>query len=334
MYKKVIYVFLLMLFCSPLWAQQLDTIPLGQNINRKIEDTIQTTVEGDSSAHQEDSLANEGPGSPAEAIQDVIESNPLAGIITIPKIFLALVFSLMGYFTIRFINFILESLAERSADRRVAIKSYIPIVKIFGWIFIIIVVIAGIFQPPIGALVAVATSAGIAIGFAAQDILKNVFGGVMILLDRPFAVGDKIEIGSYYGEVTEIGLRSTRIVTPDDSLVSVPNGEVMNTSVSNSNASESFCQVVAEIYLPINVDTARVRQIALESAQVSKYVFMNKPIVVLFFNEVKERRSYLKMRLKAYVADFRHEFAFKSDMTEIVMKALLDEELIDAKDLL
>lgn len=155
----------------------------------------------------------------------------------------------------------------------------------------------------------------------------------MIVFDRPFKVGDKIEVGKYYGEVVEIGLRATRVVTPDDSLVSVPNAEIMNQSVSNSNAGEPYCQVVAEIYLPITIDTDQVRRIALEAAQVSKYVYLNKPVAVLFFNEVKERRSYLKMRLKAYVMDIRHEFNFKSDMTEIVLKELLAQGIISPKDL-
>lgn len=104
----------------------------------------------------------------------------------------------------------------------------------------------------------------------------------MIIFDRPFQVGDKIEIEDYYGEVIKIGLRSTRIVTPDDSMVTIPNGDLMSKPVSNSNSGEPNCQVVAELYLPINIDTEKVRQIALEAAQVSRYVYLNKPIVILF----------------------------------------------------
>ena len=102
----------------------------------------------------------------------------------------------------------------------------------------------------------------------------------------------------------------------------------MSKSVSNSNSGKPDCQVVAELYLPIDIDTEKVRQIALEAAQVSRYVYLNKPIVVLFFNEVRETRSYLKMRLKAYVMDIRYEFVFKSDMTEIVMRELIKKEII------
>ena len=78
--------------------------------------------------------------------------------------------------------------------------------------------------------------------------------------------------------MVEIGLRSTQVVTPDDSLVSVPNGEVMNQSVSNANSGEPNCQVVAEIVLPVTIDTDLVRKIALEAAQVSKYIYLNKPV--------------------------------------------------------
>jgi MscS family membrane protein len=284
-----------------------------------------------------DSINRNLAGDTTESVMDVVKKDmkpPSIGeLISVGKIFWSVVFILVGYFGIRFLSSILESFAERSTNYRITIKGLIPIIKIFGWFFVVFIIIAGIFQPPIATVLAVTASVGIAIGFAAQDIIKNIFGGIMILFDRPFQVGDKVEIGDYYGEVVEIGLRSTRLVTPDDSLVSVPNAEVMNTSVSNSNAGEPNCQVVAEIYLPIDVDTARVRQIGIESAQVSRYIYLNKPIVVLFFNEVKERRSYLKMRLKAYVSDIRNEFAFKSDMTEVVMRELIKQKLIDPKEL-
>lgn len=249
------------------------------------------------------------------------------------KIIYSLIYIIIGYLIIRFIISLLEKYAEKFTNQRITIKGLIPVVKIFGWIFIVTIIIFVIIQPPAATLIAVSASLGIAVGFASQDIIKNIFGGVIILLDRPFTVGDKIELGSHYGEVVEIGLRSTRIVTGDDSLVSIPNGELMNQSVSNSNTGEANCQVVAEIYLPITVDTKRVRQIANESAQVSKYIYLNKPIYVLFFNEVKEGRSYLKMRLKAYVVDIRYEFAFKSDMTEIVIKELLTQKIMDPKEL-
>ncbi len=249
------------------------------------------------------------------------------------KIFWSIIILIITYISINLITKILRSLAEKSTEKRYLFKSIEPFIKILGWIFAITIIITVIFQPPFETIIAVMASVGIAIGFASQDILKNIFGGIMIVFDRPFQVGDKIEVGDHYGEVVEIGLRCTRIVTKDDSLVSVPNSEVVNTAVSNSNSGESNCQVVAEIWLPIDVDTTAARKIAIETAQVSKYVYLNKPIVIIFVNEVKERRSYLKMRIKAYVSDTRNEFPFMSDMTEIVLKELLIQKIIKKEDL-
>jgi small-conductance mechanosensitive channel len=254
-------------------------------------------------------------------------------VISIGKIFWSIVFLIFSYFVIRLLVFIVEGFAERNTNYRFTLKSISPFIKTPPPSLALYIVVEGIIQPPRATLLAFFASFGIAIGFASQDILKNIFGGIMILFDRPFQVGDKIQVGEHYGEVKEIGLRSTRIITKDDSMISVPNAEVVNTAVSNSNSGEANCQVVAEIYLPISVDTNKARQLAMEAARVSRYVFLNKPIQVMFVNEVKERRSFLKMRLKAYVSDIRYEFAFQSDMTEIVMDEMLKQGLIKVEDL-
>ncbi len=257
--------------------------------------------------------------SPPPAIEDII---------SISKVFWSLIFIIVGYFVLQFLTRLLYLLAEKSTKYRITIKGFVPVLRILGWVMVIFIVIVGVIQPPIATVLALSASIGVAVGFASQDILKNIFGGITILFDRPFKVGDKIQASSHYGEVVEIGLRSTRIVTPDDSLVTIPNGELMNQSVSNSNSGETNCQVVAEIYLPENVDMPKVRKLATEAAQVSKYIYLNKPIAVLFAHGMNEEKRYVKMKIKAYVMDVRNEFAFKSDMTEIVMAELIKEGIL------
>jgi MscS family membrane protein len=253
---------------------------------------------------------------------------PITEFISIGKIFWSIVVFLVSYFVIRIVSRIISFFSEKSAKYRITLKGILPVFQIFGWIVAITFIIRQIINPPFETILAVAASLGFAVGFASQDILKNIFGGVVIIFDRTFQVGDKIEVGGHYGEVMSIGLRSTKIVTADDSMVTIPNSEIVNNTVSNSNSGEANCQVVAEIYLPLSVDMTMVRTIATEAAQSSKYIFLNKPIVVLFQNEIKEKRSFLKMRLKAYVMDIRYEFAFKSDMTEKVITALLERKII------
>jgi small-conductance mechanosensitive channel len=155
----------------------------------------------------------------------------------------------------------------------------------------------------------------------------------MILFDRPFQVGDKIQIGKYYGEVISIGLRTVRIITPDDSLVSIPNSEIVNQSVSNANSGESHCQVVAEFYLPAHIDLLKAKKIAFKAAAVSRYIYSNKPISIIHINEIHEGKSLLKMRLKAYVLDIRYEFLFATEMTETVIREFLKHHLMIPEDI-
>lgn len=259
---------------------------------------------------------------------DRLNPPQISDIVSISKIIWSLIFLVFGYFIIRLLISLISSLMVRYPKYDFTIKRIIPIFRISSWVFLIYIIVIGIFNPPAATLFAFFTSVGVAVGFAAQDLLKNIFGGLVVMFDRPFQIGDKIEAGKYYGEVVEIGIRSTKIVTSDDSLVTIPNSEFMIQNVSNSNSGENNCQVVAEIYLPINIDIERVREVATEAAQISKYAFLNKPVVVLFFNEIKDRKTVLKMRLKAYVSDLSKEFQFKSEMTEIVLKSLIEQDIL------
>lgn len=265
---------------------------------------------------------------PSRLREELTQPPDIKRVVSLTKLFWTAVFLLVGYFAIKAISGLFALFAHRKPRYKGSIRRLLPMVKIIGWSFIVYVIITLILQPPMETIFAFFASVGVAIGFASQDFLKNIFGGLMILFDKPFQIGDKIESGKYYGEVLEIGLRSTRVVTPDDSVVTIPNSEMMNQSISNSNYGENNCQVVAELFLPLNIDTQRVRQIATEAAQVSKYVYLNKPIMVEFSNVLVPRGSFLKMRLKAYVMDVRYEFPFQSEMTEIVVRELHTEGLL------
>ncbi len=133
---------------------------------------------------------------------------------------------------------------------RLFFKRTIPPFRIIFWTVVLYEIITLILAPPLETIVAVSAVVGLSVGLASQDILKNIFGGIVILPDHPFQVGDKIQAGGHYGEVKQIGLRTMRIQTPDDNLVSIPNAEIMNQAVSNANACEPNCQVVARVYLP------------------------------------------------------------------------------------
>ncbi|MBN2806319.1 MAG: mechanosensitive ion channel [Prolixibacteraceae bacterium] len=253
------------------------------------------------------------------------DTRSLSAYFSVSKIILTLIILALTYLFVKIITGILKIWAERNTRNRVTIKGLIPLAAVIIWVASLTFILVAVFSPPMASLIAFAASVGVAVGFAAQDLLKNVFGGIVIIFDKPFQIGDKIEIGNDYGEVVSIGLRSTRIVTPDDSLVSVPNLEVMNQAVSNANAGEGNCQVVTELFFHPGINIREMKRLCFEAAQVSKHIYLNKPVNVIVLHEKVGSRIMLKVRIKAYVNDIRNEFIFKSELTELLTARFSDE---------
>jgi len=275
-------------------------------------------------AYVADTVAVDSTGSSLKLITDVTsETRETSNYFSLSKILISIVILVLTYFFLRIITALLSVWGERTTKHRITIKGFIPVIRILAWIGALSFILVAVFRPPMASILAFTATIGVAVGFAAQDLVKNIFGGIIIITDKPFQIGDKIEIGDHYGEVTGIGLRSTRITTPDDSTVSIPNAEVMSHAVSNANSGEENCQVVTEIFLPLSADMKKIRQSAIEAAQVSRYIFLNKPISVLFFQEHIGHKVMLKVKVKAYVNDVRNEFALKSEITETLTNEFL-----------
>ena len=139
-----------------------------------------------------------------------------------------------AYRVIDFVATVLASRAQSTATRLDELlvpllrRSAQVIVVIFGVIFL-----ADNLGANISSLIAGVGLGGIAIALAAQDVVKNLFGSLTVLIDRPFNVGDWVTVGSIQGSVENVGLRSTRIRTVDDSLVTLPNANLISASVDN-----------------------------------------------------------------------------------------------------
>ncbi len=104
----------------------------------------------------------------------------------------------------------------------------------------------------IGTLIAGLGIGGVAIALAAQDTVKNLLGGFMLFFDRSFNIGDRIRFGTIDGNVVTIGLRSLRVRTLDDRLVTIPNSQVVDNAIENVN-SESSTRI--KISLGLTYDT-------------------------------------------------------------------------------
>jgi len=117
--------------------------------------------------------------------------------------------------------------------------------------FIAILYLLNFLDISITPLLAGAGIAGIAIALATQDILSNLLGGVIIILDRPLSIGNKVRVDPYTGTVVRIGLRSTRLQTADGLVVTVPNSRIASNIVVNYSTGDprTFVQI------PVTIDS-------------------------------------------------------------------------------
>ena len=156
--------------------------------------------------------------------------------VTISALQTILIFVWLG-FGLRFFSIVLQALSRMREKYEFIQPSTLPL---FDNSAKIVVGAAGIYLAflawniDVTALIASAGIVGLALSFAAQDTLANIFGGMSILADRPYKVGDFINLDSgERGEVTQIGLRSTRLLTRDDVEVSIPNAVMGNAKIVN-----------------------------------------------------------------------------------------------------
>lgn len=141
---------------------------------------------------------------------------------------------------IRITNIFIESAIYKTSDETGLRKDVVPLIENILKIAIIaaaLMLILSIWKINITPLLASAGIVGVAIAIAAKDTLSNFFGGISIFMDRPYKIGDYIvlETGER-GEVVSIGVRSTRIQTRDDILITIPNSVIANSKIVNESA--------------------------------------------------------------------------------------------------
>jgi len=168
-------------------------------------------------------------------------------------------------------------------------------------------------------LLAVGGTLAVSIGFALKDLVASLVAGLIILVDKPFQVGDRVTFGGYYGEIRDIGLRSVRLVTLDDTMVTIPNNKFLTEVVASGNAGNVEMMIQMDFFIGLDQDVAPAKKIVQEALTTSRYVNLKLPWAVLI-SEVSEAEHFaVRLRAKAYVLDVRFEKAFETDVNERVI---------------
>ncbi len=111
----------------------------------------------------------------------------------------------------------------------------------------------------VGALLAGLGIGGLALALAAQDTVKNLFGGIMIFVDKPFKIKDRVKVGGFDGSITEIGLRSTRLTTLEGRMVTIPNSTFTSSFIENIS-SEPSRKIILNLGLTYDMDETKLER--------------------------------------------------------------------------
>lgn len=172
---------------------------------------------------------------------------------------------------------------------------------------------------------------GVAVGFAAKDTLSNLIAGVLLIIDRPFEIGDRIEVWSApansatWGDVIDIGLRATKIKTTDNIIIVIPNNEIMKRDIVNYTLISTNIRVRINIGVAYDTDIERAKKVIIDIASDLDWVLKDPAprVVVRNFGE-----SSVDLQLRVWIQDARQRINTISAVTDKV-KTAFDREGIE-----
>jgi small-conductance mechanosensitive channel len=188
---------------------------------------------------------------------------------------------------------------------------------------IAVIIILDHFGQNVSTLVVSLGVGSLAVALAAQETIANMIGGFVIMLDRPFRVGDRIQLpGGDIGDVYEIGIRSTKILNFDNNLIISPNAELIKGKVTNYSYPVEDISLKIDVGVAYGTDIDQARSIMIRMARNHPLV-LKDPAPEVFVVDLAD--SSVNLKLLARTGDFRHKFATEATIREQVYKAFNQE---------
>ncbi|MEO8178766.1 MAG: mechanosensitive ion channel domain-containing protein [Deltaproteobacteria bacterium] len=175
------------------------------------------------------------------------------------------------------------------------------------------------------ALTVIGGGLAFSVGFAMRDLVAAFIAGITIMFDRPFQVGDRVSYGGEYGDIIKIGLRSVRMNTLDDNIVTIPNNKVLTDVTSCGNYGALEMQVAMEFYIGVDQDIELACSLVKEACLTSRFCYLARPAPVLAKQVVVKDCIAFEIKARPYVLDVKHEKAFETDVHIRVQKAFLEQ---------
>ena len=208
---------------------------------------------------------------------------------------IAVIVFVIGRKIVKFALKITKKTMERK-EVEISVQKFVMSLATFAYNIFLLIIIASVLGIGASSIVAIIGSAGLAVGLALQGSLSNLAGGVLILLLKPFKVGDYIISAGAEGTVQSIDIFYTRIATTDNKVVVIPNGTISNSNVTNTTKQDER-MLVLDFTVGLNTDIAEVREKIMKLFEADDRILhdMNKCVVVDKLTPVN-----IKMQAKAW----------------------------------
>ena len=209
-----------------------------------------------------------------------------------------------------------------------------PVIVLLSRVGRVLVVILGVtillsyFGVNVTAFAAALGLGGLAFSLAARDTIADAIAGFIILVDQPFRIGDRIEIQGVgtWGDVVDIGLRTTRIRTRDNRLVIVPNSVISVNQVINYTVPDPQYRIETHIGVDYNTDVEAARQVMVDAVRQVEGVLPDKPVEALY---VENGDSAMIFRVRWWIGSYQ-DTRRMFDRVHTVLKYALDEAEIES----
>ncbi|MGH1343970.1 MAG: mechanosensitive ion channel family protein [Nannocystales bacterium] len=256
-----------------------------------------------------------------EGVPDNATLEQITGLIRWSGVLTSILVIVGALVVLRFVRNTVENLSGQFANRRFLFQKVATVLQFVVYVATGVSVLSLSLDLDDGALAVIGGTVAVSVGFAVKDLVASFIAGIMIMLDRPFQVGDRVSFGGQYGDVTAIGLRSVRMQTLDDNTVTIPNNKFLNEITSNGNYGALDMQVVIDFHVGADQNILLAREVVSEAAVSSRYAYLPKPVVVLVEQVVSSDLVAIRLRLKAYVLDIKYEKALVTDVNLRVLQA-------------
>lgn len=237
----------------------------------------------------------------------------------------SLIVIIFTYILIVIVDIIIENWFVKLAEKTESTldDELLPVVENFFRIFafiVAVIAILSIWGIKVGPLLASLGIAGIAVAFALQNTLGNIFGGMAIILDKSIRVGDKIKLDSgIMGTVLHIGFRSTKILTFDNELVTIPSGKLADSAILNFLQPNPQVRVTIDFGVEYGSDTAKAKKIVLDTLAKMPQI-IKEPAAKVQMTEMAD--FALRFRALFWVNNFDEKMDAKAQATEEIYNAL------------